>query len=154
MNNWNTKLHLSLSTTSFTSEPIDIKRGIFQGDSWSPQWFCLAMNPLSNLLNRTGLGYKLNKTQLLSHLFYMDDLKLYASDQKQLKSLLETTAIFSNDINMEFGLDKCAILNVKRGKIETTENLTLNLSEIGIPALKLDETYKYLGVLQSFLQSK
>jgi len=33
--------------------PIRIQPGIYQGDSLSPLWFCLALNPLSYLLNRT-----------------------------------------------------------------------------------------------------
>ena len=34
-----------------------IRRGIFQGDSLSPLLFCMALNPLSKELNRTGYGY-------------------------------------------------------------------------------------------------
>jgi hypothetical protein len=42
--NWLTKLYLSLPTIAFESQQISIKRRIFQGDSWSPLWFCLAMS--------------------------------------------------------------------------------------------------------------
>ena len=38
-------------------------------------------------------------------LFYLDDLILY---EKNDEELLSTAYIFSNDISMEFGLDKCA----------------------------------------------
>jgi hypothetical protein len=45
-------------------------------------WFCLAINPLTNLLNSTGYGFniRLNNTTLskLNHLLYMNDIKLYA----------------------------------------------------------------------------
>ena len=37
--------------------PISITNGIFQGDSLSPLIVCLALAPLSNLLNNTGMGY-------------------------------------------------------------------------------------------------
>jgi hypothetical protein len=154
MKKWSTKLHLSLPKSTFESHPIKIKRGIFQGDSWSPLWFCLALNPLSNLLNRTKLGYKIDKNQTLSNLLYMDDLKLYAADQIQLHSLLETTAIFSTDIKMDFGIDKCAVLHVKKGKITSTENMELDLSNITIPTLNIEQSYKYLGIQQTLLQSK
>jgi hypothetical protein len=50
---------------------------------FSPLWFCLVINPLTNLLNSTGYGFniRLNNTTLskLNHLLYMDDLQLYAS---------------------------------------------------------------------------
>ena len=36
---------------------MQIRRGIFQGDSLSPLLFCMALNPLSTELNRTGYGY-------------------------------------------------------------------------------------------------
>ena len=46
----------------------------------------------------------------------MDDLKVYAKNEKDLESLIQTVRIFSEDIGMEFGLDKCAVLIMKRGK--------------------------------------
>jgi hypothetical protein len=61
---WRTTLNLSINNTKLKSEPIQIKRGIYQGDSLSPLWFCLAINPLTNLLNSTGYGFniRLNNT--------------------------------------------------------------------------------------------
>jgi hypothetical protein len=154
MTNWSTKLHLLLPTIAFESQQISIKRGIFQGDSWSPLWFCLAMNSLSNLLSRTKFGYRIDKNQTLSHLLYMDDLKLYATDKNQLLSLPETTAIFSTSIQMNFDIEKCAILEAKKGKIVASENLNLNLTPLTIPTLETDKTYKYLGKQQLLTQSK
>ena len=62
---------------------MSIMQIIFQGDSLSPLLFCMALNPLSTELNRTGYGYWVStghgrtaKRQLISHLLYMDDLKL------------------------------------------------------------------------------
>lgn len=51
------------------------------------------------------------------HLFYIDDLKLFAESQPQLQSLIVTTKIFSNAIKMTFGLDKCASLTIKKGML-------------------------------------
>ena len=50
---------------------------------------------------------------LINHLLFMDDLKLYGSNKNQLDSLIQTVRIFSEDIHMKFGLDKCAILEMK-----------------------------------------
>ncbi|XP_063585774.1 uncharacterized protein LOC134763144 [Penaeus indicus] len=56
-------------------------------------------------LNNTNYGYKIyNKS--VNHLFYMDDLKLFAKSDKDLEGLLTTVKCFSDDIGMEFGLDK------------------------------------------------
>ena len=47
----------------------------------------------------------------------MDDLTLYVKNEKGLESLVLTVRIFSYDIGMECGINKCATLVVKRGKI-------------------------------------
>lgn len=47
---------------------------------------------------------------------YMDDIKLYASNKKQLEALIKTTDRITRDINMEFGFDKCKSISINRGK--------------------------------------
>ncbi|XP_053166186.1 uncharacterized protein LOC128351082 [Hemicordylus capensis] len=107
------------------------------------------MTPLSQILNKTGLGYQTSKTSSkINHLLYMDDLKLYGKSQSEIESLLNTVCIFSSDIAMEFGLDKCAALIKNRGKITKTEGIELpNGSKI--KNLEEKEPYKYLGILQA-----
>ena len=59
------------------TDQIKIKRGIFQGDSFSPLLFCLALVPLTSELVTSGYGYKISNTSApISNLFYMDNLKL------------------------------------------------------------------------------
>ena len=106
------------------------------------------MIPLSIILRKTGLGYQPSKNgPKISHLLYMDDLKLYSKTSSKLESLLNTVRIFSNDIEMEFGLDKCATLVLNKGKPTQLENVKLPNNEI-IKGLSLQESYKYLGILQ------
>ena len=45
----------------------------------------------------------------------MNHLKLYGKSIAELESLLNTIMIFSNDISMEFILDKCAKLDIIKG---------------------------------------
>ena len=103
---------------------MQIRRGIFQGDSLSPLLFCMALNPLSKELNRTGYGYHMTtghgetaKRQPISHLLYMDDLKLYDRNSDQLDGLLPTVRTFSDDIQMKFGLDKCAVAHFVNSRL-------------------------------------
>ena len=72
-----------------TTEQIKIKRGIFQGESFSPLLFCLALVPLTSELVTSGYGYKISNTSApISNLFYMDDLKLYSkNDQEKVGEL-------------------------------------------------------------------
>ena len=57
------------------------------------------------------------KHQLVSHLLYMDDLKLYGRNPDQLKGLLHTVHTFSDDIQMKFSLDKWAVAHFVNGKL-------------------------------------
>ena len=61
-----------------------------------------------------------------------------------MKSLLNAVRMFSNDIWMEFGLEKCATLAITKDKV--TETQGMNLPNSNIKVLNLDETYKYLGI--------
>ena len=47
---------------------------------------------------------------------YMDDIKLFAKNEKELETLIDAVRIYSQDIGMEFGIEKCAMLTMKSGK--------------------------------------
>jgi hypothetical protein len=47
-----------------------IKQGIFQGDCLSSLLVCLALTPLTNILNKQGAGYDVKGINKISHLFY------------------------------------------------------------------------------------
>lgn len=147
---WKTTAKVQINNSCTTTEPIQIRRGIFQGDSLSPLWFCLALNPLSKMLNNTKYGFNVkngtNSQYKLSHLMYMDDIKLYASAKTKLQILTQLTETFSKDIGMEFGLDKCKTQCIDRGKQSCAEFELQNGEKIEAMAEK--ETYKYLGVQQ------
>ena len=76
----------------------------------------------------------------------MDDLKLYSKSAEQIDSLTQTTHIFSTDIGMEFGIKKCGVLALKRGKIVRCEDIELPndeiIKEVG------QEGYTYLGIVE------
>ncbi|CAK1580791.1 unnamed protein product [Parnassius mnemosyne] len=149
MGQWSTILcHLGERMTAAESH-IRIRRGIFQGDCLSPIWFCLSLNPLSTLLEGSGRGFQLRKGGTkVTHLFYMDDLKLFASSRSHLMELLNITCDFSNYIRMELGTDKCAFLHVERGRVANSEGIDLSMP-ISIRTLSEAETYRYLGMSQN-----
>jgi hypothetical protein len=144
MSSWNTLLTVNGQILG----QVNIRRGIFQGDSLSPLLFAAALIPLTIILRKTGFGYQPSKNAAkISHLLYMDDLKLYGKSAAELESLLNTVRIFSNDISMEFGLEKCATLTIQRGSVVQTEGI--NMPNNNIRGLNLEESYKYLGILQA-----
>lgn len=126
---------------------INIKQGIFQGDSLSPLLFCMALFPLSKELKEAKTGYIMKKNQdPINHLFYVDDLKLFANNDKNLEKLLDIVKTFSDDIKMSFGLEKCAKVTIEKGKIKKRNNIQLNDSNTIIRELEGHEIYKYLGM--------
>ena len=144
MAKWKTRLFLSHQNGTIETDFIDIKRGIFQGDSLSPLLFCISLIPLSNELNNSGSGYNIFH-QNISHLFYMDDLKLFAKTDQQLEGLLSTVKSFSDDICMEFGLDKCAKATFNKGRLRKSSSISLDI-DTTIKQLDPEQCYKYLGV--------
>ena len=61
----------------------------------------------------------------INHLLFMDDLKLYSRNQKELDSLVQTILIFNRDIGMEFGIEKCAMLVLEKEKIVKSVGIAL-----------------------------
>ena len=72
------------------------------------------------------MGYQLEKNGAkLNYLFFMDDLKLSGKIDKEIDSLIKTVWQCSKDINMEFGILKCAIVLLQRErKTEVEKNST------------------------------
>ena len=55
----------------------------------------------------------------------MGDLKLYSRSDKGLDPLVQTVRVFSEDIGMEFGIEKCAMLVMEKGKIVKSVGIEL-----------------------------
>ena len=90
----------------------------------------------------------------INHLLFMD-LKLSSRSEKGLDSLVQTVRVFIEDIGMEFGIEKCATLVMKKGKIVKSVGTELPDGKI-IKSLQEGESYKYLGILEAdkFLEEK
>ena len=141
MPTWRTKIHLPHDDGCISTDDINIERGIFQGDSLSPLLFCICLIPITNILKRAKVGYK-TTGELISHLLYMDDLKIYCKNAEEMERARKLIAEFSKDICMDFGLDKCAVVHITKG-ILTNSPLVK-----GIPLLSSEDNYKYLGIIQ------
>lgn len=60
---------------------VNIKRGIFQGDTLSPLLFVIVLIPLSMLLQELECGYQLEKRCIkVNHLLFVDDLMLHGKN--------------------------------------------------------------------------
>ena len=105
---------------------VKIQRGIFQGDEWSRLLFVIVMILLNYILRKCTGGYKLYKLlEKINYLMYMDNIKLFTKNEKELEILIQAVRIKSQDIRMEFGIEKCAMLIMKSRKWQTMKGIEL-----------------------------
>ena len=76
---------------------------------------------------------------------YMDDIKLFTKNKKELETLIQTVRIYSQYI---VGIEKCALLVMKSGKRHMTGGMELQ-NQVIINTLGEKETYKYLMILEA-----
>ena len=109
MNKWKTNLYADGKLLG----SVPIRRGIFQGDSFSPLLFVIALLLLTHILGETGMGYQLEKNGAkVNHLFFID---------KEIDSLIKTVWQYNKDIKREFGILECAVVSLQRGRNSTTK---------------------------------
>ena len=97
---------VELTCGSETLWKVPIKREIFQGDAVSALLSVIALIPLTHILRTAKPGYEFRNGETINHLLFMDNLKLYSKSQKVLDSLTHTVRILTEDIGMQFGIDK------------------------------------------------
>ena len=104
---------------------VNIRRGIFQGDSLPPLLFVIHMIPLTQVLGKAKARYTLEGGEKINHLLFMGDLQLYGRSENEIKGLVCTVEVCSQDIGMEFGIKKCGMIIMDRGKATSIEGLEL-----------------------------
>ena len=74
--------------------------------------------------------------------------KYVQKNENELETLIHAVRIYSQDIGMEFGIEKCAMFVMKSGKRHLTDRMELP-NQDKIRTLAENETYKYLGILEA-----
>jgi hypothetical protein len=75
-------------------------------------------------LNKLNTGYEEHTTKTkVSHLPYIVDLKAIRKTEEELQKQIQVVRTFSDDIHLEFELDKCAKIVFKKGKFNHSQNL-------------------------------
>ena len=143
---WETKATLQATNGTIETDSIKYRRGILQGDSLSVILYVLSVNPASFLLERTQQGYELGEAfrQIINHLFFVDDLKLYARSKQMAMLLLDIITTFTNDVGMKFGEAKRTYVYIFRGKRKTLGQ-SIKINNLTIQELKDETLYTYLG---------
>ena len=75
-------------------------------------------------------------------------MKFYSRSEKGLDSLVQTVRVFSEDVGMEFGIEKCALLVTEKGKIVKSVGIEMPGGKV-LKSLQEIESYKYLDILEA-----
>ena len=76
----------------------------------------------------------------------MDDLQLYSHSQKRLNRLVQTNNVSSEDTGIDFGIGKCAMLVIQKGKNVKSPGIELPDGKV-IKLLQEGESCRYLEIL-------
>ena len=88
MEGWKTKLEVTENEKTLTSGTINIRKGLLQGDSYSPVGFCLTEVQVAMLIEETDgytMGQRSDEKLKRAHLLFVDDLKIYQENHLKLE---------------------------------------------------------------------
>ena len=101
----------------------------------------------NHILRKCTAGYKLSRSpEKINPFMYMDDIKLFPKNEKELETLIHSVTIYSQDIGMEFGIEKYAMLVMKCSKRHRTDGMELP-NQDKIITLRENENLQILGYL-------
>ena len=84
--------------------------------------FCLCLFPISLALKKFQ-GYSPGKPHCrdsqcgITHLYYIDDMKMYSSSSKKLEGMITVLRDVSSEVGLQFCVEKSNICVIERGKI-------------------------------------
>ena len=73
---------------------------------------------------------------------YVINMKLFAKNEKESETLIHAVRIYSQDVGMEFGIEKCDMRIMKSRKRHMTDGMELP-NQDKIRTLREKETWKY-----------
>ncbi|XGW13222.1 hypothetical protein V3C99_013673 [Haemonchus contortus] len=138
------------------SEPLEVKRGVMQGDTLSPLLFCMAIAPISTWLRNNVSPYRTSTRALtlacepltINHIFYMDDLKVYSPSWDDIVKAKEGIQKVAGELGLRLNPSKCAVNSLNQPR---PNEMTPSMDDI--PVLGSNSLYKYLGAEQTSLIS-
>ena len=142
---WETTIEVTTCNGREKADPISIKRGILQGDSFCITLFIISLNPIAWYLRSTE-GYSLSSSPMLkiTHILFVDDLKTYHKSESKAAVISSKLKQMFGDIGLKWGLGNCAAVNIKRGKIgQEQTQMPISHTEF-IPLLQNSDHYQFL----------
>ena len=112
----------------------------------SPLLFVICIMLLTLILRNLKSAYTLKNGEKLNHFSFMNDLKIFAKNKREINGLVSTVKILSSDIEMKFGIKRFGVLVLKREKVVSSEGVEMPDGE----RIKEVEKngYRYLSILE------
>nr|ADI61818.1 endonuclease-reverse transcriptase [Bombyx mori] len=98
-----------MSIQNQQSNPIQLRRGVRQGDVISPKLFTNALEDMFKTLDWKKMGINING-QYISHLRFADDIVLMAESLQDLQQMLNGLADSSRRIGLRMNMDKTKVM--------------------------------------------
>ncbi len=135
-----------VKTKTWQSNSFSFKKGIFQGDPWSPIIFLTVFNPiLECLAKESAFSYNLNGKKVITTPF-ADDFNLITTHKTSHQSIINNISVWTKSMNLKLKPPKSVSLSLCSRK-PTLVNFTLD----GTPLATLDQSpHKFLGSIITF----
>lgn len=127
---------MTIRVQNQNTNPIQLQRGVRQGDVISPKLFTAALEDIFKLLDWEGLGINING-QYLTHLRFADDIVLMAETMEDLNTMLEDLRSASQRVGLRMNMDKT--------KIMSNAHVVPSPVHVGNTTLEVVDHYVYLG---------
>ena len=143
------KWKLMLCSWKFQLGKVEVKRGTFQGDRLSPLVSVLALIAISLIVRKVKAASEFSQNkQKINNLLFMVDLMLHNQSERGLDSVVQIVCVFSEDVGIDFGGEKFAMLVMMKGKIVNSVVLEFPDGKV-IKLIQEGESYKYLKILET-----
>ena len=85
-------------------------------------------------------------------MLYVDDLKTYHKSAQKALLITKTAKSTFKDIGLFWEMDKCATVNIVRGKLQASEKSVPISGTEELTLLDTDDYYKFLGKYENSVQ--
>ncbi len=132
----------------WNSESFTFKKGVFQGDPWSPIIFLQTFNPILEYLKsiQQDYGYNLNGTKFIT-LPFADDFCLITSHKRNHQRIINQIVQFTQSMNLVLKPVKCRSISICSG---SPKEVSFLIGDFVVPTVK-DKPEKFLGSYVTFL---
>ena len=131
---------VKITLGEWTTEWVEVRRGVRQGCILSPLLFAVFMEELVQRIKRMGVGVNIDGEKL-GILTFADDVVLMAESREEMERMIEEVCRYGRDLEVKFSGEKSKIMEVGEREQEEGEWM------LGEKRMEVVEEYKYLGVI-------